>query len=58
MEGKGCRTVTIKKIFPLFKGEEQANAIELVSLEEVGNCVVALKGLYRSGDRAFLDTIA
>ena len=52
MESKGCRTVTIKEIFPLFKGDEQANAIELVSLEEVGNCVVALKGLYQSGDRA------
>ena len=52
MENKGCRVVTIKEIFPLFKGEEQANAIELVSLEEVGNCIVALKGLYQSGDKA------
>ena len=52
MENKGSRAVTIKEIFPLFKGEEQANAIELVSLEEVGNCIVAQKGVYKPGDRA------
>ena len=52
MENRGCRVVTIKEIFPLFKGEEQANVIELVSLEEVGNSIVTQKGLYRSGDRA------
>jgi len=52
MENKGSRVVTIKEIFPLFKGEEQANAIELVSLEEVGNCIVAQKGAYKSGDKA------
>ena len=48
---KGCKIVTIKEIIALFKGEEQANAIELVSFEEIGNQVVAQKGLYRSGDR-------
>jgi len=52
MENKGCRVVTIKEIFPLFKGEEEANAIELVSLEEVGNNIVAQKGIYQSGDKA------
>ena len=52
MENKGCKIVTIKEIFPLFKGEEQANAIELVSLEEVGNNIVAQKGIYKSGDKA------
>jgi len=52
MDNKGCRIVTIKEIFSLFKGEEQANAIELVSLEEVGNSIVAQKGLYKSGDKA------
>ena len=52
MENKGCRVVTIKEIFPLFKGEEQANVIELVSLEEVGNSIVVQKGIYNSGDKA------
>ena len=37
---------------PLFKGEEPANAIELVSLVEIGNQIVAKKGLYKSGDKA------
>ena len=49
---KGCKIVTIKEIIPLYKGEEQANAIELVSLEEIGNQIVAQKGLYKSGDKA------
>ena len=48
----GSSIVTIKEIIPLFKGEERANAIELVSLEEVGNHVVALKDLYSTGDKA------
>jgi len=48
----GSSIVTIKEIIPLFKGEERANAIELVSLEEVGNTVVALKDLYSVGDKA------
>ena len=47
----GSRIVTIKEIFPLFKGEEKANAIELVSLEEVGNSVVAAKDVYKPGDK-------
>jgi RNA ligase (TIGR02306 family) len=49
---KGCRIVTIKEIIPLFKGEEMANAIEFVSLEEIGNQIVAQKGVYKSSDRA------
>ena len=49
---KGCRIVTIKEMLPLFKGEEPANAIELVSLVEIGNQIVAQKGLYKSGDKA------
>ena len=49
---KGCKVVTIKEITPLFKGEEQANSIELVSLEEIGNQIVAQKGLYIPGEKA------
>ena len=48
----GSRIVTIKEIIPLYKGEEKANAIELVSLEEVGNSVVAQKDIYKPGDKA------
>ena len=46
--------VTIKNKIPLFKGEEQANAIELIELEEVGYELVANKTLYQIGDRAVL----
>ena len=49
---KGCRIVTIKETFPLYKVEEKANMIELVSLEEIGNYVVAPKDVYKSGDKA------
>jgi len=49
---KGCKIVTIKEIIPLFKGEEQANAIELINLEEIGNQIVAQKGVYSLGDKA------
>ena len=48
----GSRIATIKEIIPLWKGEEKANAIELVSLEEVGNNVVAPKDVYKPGDKA------
>ena len=46
--------VTIKNKIPLFKGEEQANAIELIELEEVGYELVANKTLYQIGDKAVL----
>jgi hypothetical protein len=46
--------VTIKNRIPLYKGEEQANAIEIVELEEVGYELVAGKGLYQIGDKAVL----
>jgi hypothetical protein len=44
--------VTIKSKTPLFKGEEQANAIEKIELEENGFSLVAGKDLYRVGDQA------
>lgn len=44
--------VTIKNKIPLFKKEEQANSIELIELEEVGNTLVAQKDLYQIGDKA------
>jgi hypothetical protein len=47
-----CQIVTISKITPLFKKEEQANSIELVELEEVGNTIVSGKGLFEVGDKA------
>ena len=46
--------VTIKRIVPLFKKEEEARAIELIELEEVGFKIVAQKGLYNLGDKAIL----
>lgn len=46
--------VTIKNKIPLFKGEEQANTIELIELEEVGYELVANKSLYQIGDKAVL----
>ena len=47
-----CKLVTVKKKIPLFKGEDKANAIELIELEEVGNMVVSQKDLYTIGDKA------
>ena len=44
--------VTIKSKTPLFKGEEQANAIEKIELEENGFSLVSQKDLYQVGDRA------
>lgn len=44
--------VTIKNKIPLFKKDEQANAIELIELEEVGFQLVAQKLLYNIGDKA------
>lgn len=46
--------VTIKSKIPLYKGEEAANAIELIELEEVGYELVAQKDLYQVGDKAIL----
>jgi hypothetical protein len=44
--------VTIKNKVPLFKGEEQANAIEKIELEENGFSLVSQKDLYQIGDKA------
>lgn len=44
--------VTIKNKIPLFKGEEQANAIEKIEIEENGFSLVAQKDLYQIGDKA------
>jgi len=44
--------VTVKNIIPLYKGEELANSIEYIELEEVGNRIVSQKELYSIGDKA------
>lgn len=44
--------VTIKELIPIFKGEEKAEKIELVTLEETGFEIIAQKGLYEVGDKA------
>lgn len=44
--------VTIKNKIPLFKGDEQANAIEKIEIEENGFSLVAQKDLYQIGDKA------
>ena len=44
--------VTIKNKIPLYKGNEQANSIEVIELEEVGFELVANKTLYQIGDKA------
>ena len=44
--------VTIKNKIPLYKGDEQANSIEIIELEEVGFELVANKTLYQIGDKA------
>ena len=44
--------VTIKNKIPLYKGDEQANSIEVIELEEVGFELVANKTLYQVGDKA------
>lgn len=46
--------VIIKNKIPLFKKDEQANAIELIELQEVGYEIVAQKDLYSIGDKAVL----
>ena len=44
--------VTIKNKIPLYKGDKQANSIEVIELEEVGFELVANKTLYQIGDKA------
>ena len=44
--------VTVKNKIPLYKGDKQANSIEVIELEEVGFELVANKTLYQIGDRA------
>lgn len=44
--------VTIKNKIPLFKGEEQANSIEKIEIEENGFSLVSQKDLYEIGDKA------
>lgn len=44
--------LTIKNKIPLYKGEEKAERIELIQLEEVGFELVAQKDLYQVGDKA------
>ena len=44
--------VTIKEVLPLYKGEEKANNVELIHLEEAGFDIVTQKGLYKIEDKA------
>lgn len=44
--------VTIKDKIQLYKGEEPANAIEMVLLEEFGFTLISQKDLYQVGDKA------
>jgi hypothetical protein len=48
----GCRIVTVNAILPLYKETEQANRVELITLNEVGNEIVSQKDLYKTGDKA------
>ena len=45
--------VTIKEKIQLYKGEEPANAIELLSLVELGYELVSAKDRFQVGDKAF-----
>lgn len=49
---EAVQVVTIKNKIPLFKGVEQANAIEKIELEENGFSLIAQKDLYQIGDKA------
>ena len=49
---QATRILTIKSKKPLFKGEEQADRVELIELEEVGFEIVSQKDLYKIGDKA------
>ena len=46
--------VTIKEKIQLYKGEEPANAIELLSLESLGYELVSAKDRFKVGDKALL----
>lgn len=48
----GVRIVTIKEKIPLYKKEEPATNIELITFEETGFQVVSQKDLYQVGDFA------
>lgn len=47
-------TVTIKEKIQLYKGEEPANAIELLTLEEFGFELISAKDRFNVGDKALL----
>lgn len=49
---EAVQIVTIKSKIPLFKGNEQANSIELIELEENGFDLISQKDLYQIGDKA------
>lgn len=49
---KPVQIVTIKAKFPLYKKEELASRVELITLEENGFEIVAQKDLYKEGDNA------
>lgn len=49
---KPIQVVTIGKITPLFKGEEKAERIELINLEENGFDLVCGKDMYEVGQKA------
>lgn len=49
---KPVSIVVIKSKTPLFKGEDKANSIELIKLEELGFELVAAKDTYNVGDKA------
>ena len=51
MKNNAVKICTVKSIIPLYKGEELANSIEYIELEEVGNKIVAQKQLYSVGDK-------
>lgn len=46
----GIQVLRIKEILPLFKGEEQANAVELIKLEGNDFDLVSKKGIHKVGD--------
>lgn len=46
--------VTIRQKIQLYKGEEPANAIEIVTLEELGYELVSAKDRFQVGDKALL----
>jgi hypothetical protein len=50
MEIRAVEIVKVKNKFPLFKGEEVANSIEKIELEEYGYSLVAQKDLYEIGE--------